>query len=97
MGVQDSLNEIVKELNLDDDIRELLSFKFVPPMNSRSELLDLAKRIGLDLELKESKGSVDLVRRSTALSSNVIPLDVDDPVEVLWRVAQHFKGDLNWK
>ncbi|WP_410545640.1 hypothetical protein [Acidianus sp.] len=45
------------------------------------------------IEIKESKEPIDERRRATAISSNMSPINIEDPIEVLWKIAERFKGD----
>ncbi len=91
-GIEDTIKEAVEEIISDKDFLDLASIKPTPPSNSKEELKKLIKSLGLDIEIRDSRSSIDLTRRSTAISSNVTPLDIDNPIEVLWKIGEHFKG-----
>ena len=87
------LDKLVDDLSkdLDESIKELISPVYFDKDDSVSILKDLLARYGVNLEIKESKGVIDERRRLTSLASNVTPLSIEKPEEVLWNFAQAIK------
>jgi len=82
----------MEEITSDKDFLDLIIIRPSPPSNSKEELMKLIKNLGLDIEIRDSKNTIDPIRRSTAISANVTPLDIENPIEVLWKIGEHFKG-----
>ncbi|ARM75332.1 hypothetical protein [Acidianus manzaensis] len=96
LGIQEIIDDTLRDLaGADPEIIKLLMPKRYAPVDSKQELLNLAKQLGINAEIKDSKEPIDEVRRATAISSNVTPLNIENPLDVLWQIAMHFKGDIN--
>ncbi|MUM65054.1 hypothetical protein D1867_07345 [Acidianus infernus] len=87
-------DEIEKDLALDPEILRLIMPVRYPQRNGVEELKKMIRELGIeDIEIKESKEPIDERRRAAAISSNMSPINIEDPVEVLWKIAERFKGD----
>lgn len=92
--LKEIFDEIEKDLTLDPEILRLIMPIKYPQLNGVEELKKMIKELGIEgIEIKESKEPIDERRRATAISSNMSPINIEDPIEVLWKIAEHFKGD----
>ena len=81
------IDEIVK--SFEDNLRILEIFNV---KREREDSLELLKRLAdlynVNLEVKKAQRAIDDKEKLTSLASNVIPLEIENPEEVLWALAQ---------
>jgi hypothetical protein len=92
MGIEDAIKDAIG-ITSDKDLLNLIKAKPFAPLDSKTELLNLIKELNLKIEINDSKDPVDPIRKATAISSNVKPLDIENPIDVLWEIGQRFKGE----
>ncbi|BFH73942.1 hypothetical protein SJAV_18860 [Sulfurisphaera javensis] len=83
------VDEIIKDI--EEKTKELIYPLKLQRENSLELLKELLKNYNVNIELKESNKPVDEARRLTALASNLTPLSIENPEEVLWQLAQAIK------
>ncbi|EZQ02113.1 MULTISPECIES: hypothetical protein [Acidianus] len=82
-------NELERTINEDQEVIRLLYPGSWQKSNGVEELKKLAESAGVKVELKQGV-VLDPVRRSTALSSNMTPVEVENAVDILWEIAKKF-------
>jgi hypothetical protein len=84
------IDEIVK--SFEENLRALEVFNL---KREREDSLELLKRIAnlynVNLDVKKVQRTLDDKERLTSLASNVTPLEIEKPEEVLWELAQAIK------
>lgn len=90
LGIDDVIDEVKREL-LYDEVSKILNKRY-SRIDSISILNEILSSYGINLNIKvKEDNKVDDVRRMAAIAANTTPINIDDPEEVLWKIAQSIK------
>ncbi|QIW23902.1 RNase L inhibitor [Sulfolobus sp. S-194] len=83
------VDKIVK--NIEEETRKIIYPIKISRDDSLSILKEILKEYNINIELKESGSLIDERRRLTSIASNMTPLNVENPEDILWQIAQAIK------
>ncbi|WCM36409.1 hypothetical protein [Saccharolobus islandicus] len=94
LGVDKMISDITKVL--DENVRQSVRELIYPVITEREDsvliLKEILREYNLNLEIKENRNiRISETRRLAALASNVTPLNIENPEDVLWKLAEAIK------
>ncbi|MEM1599216.1 MAG: RNase L inhibitor [Sulfolobaceae archaeon] len=92
-GLSEIIKEINNSINIDPYILRLIRPHKYPPKDSMEILKELLSIANInDVEIKRSvNANVDLRRKMAAIAANVTPLEIENPEEILWKIAEKLR------
>jgi ribosome-interacting GTPase 1 len=90
LGIGNVIDEVKREL-LYDEVSKILNKRY-SRIDSISILNEILGSYGINLDIKvKEDNKVDDVRRMAAIAANMTLINIDNPEEVLWKIAQSIK------
>ncbi|ABP95120.1 hypothetical protein HA72_0948 [Metallosphaera sedula] len=90
-GIDSTIKEAINDaIGSDPEALKLLYPRRAPPIDGTSEMLKIAENLGIKVQ-KSERSQVDLRRLAAAQAANVTPIEVKNPEDVLWEIAQRFR------
>ncbi|MCW1302500.1 MAG: RNase L inhibitor [Candidatus Rehaiarchaeum fermentans] len=91
LGLDEILDEVTREMVSGAQINKLLIRRKYSIMDSFSILNEILNSYNINLNIEKSDAVIDERRRLSAIASNSTPLNIKNPEEVLWTIAQTIK------
>ncbi|SAI84833.1 hypothetical protein [Saccharolobus solfataricus] len=94
LGFDKMISDITKVL--DEDVKQSVKELIYPVIREREDSISILKEIlreyNLNLEIKENRNiRISESRRLAALACNVTPLNIENPENILWKLAETIK------